>query len=47
MDCVDDLELVAEKDDTYTYLRELTATGLPQRTTTHHEVLIGGTVIPQ
>lgn len=40
-DCVDDVELVAEKDDTYIYLLELTATGLPERTSDDHDALIG------
>lgn len=39
--CVDRCELVAEKDDTYLYLLELTATGLPKSTTDDHSALIG------
>lgn len=40
-ECVDDVEFVADKDDTFIYLLELTATGLPERTTDDHEALIG------
>ncbi len=40
-ECVDGVELIAEKDDTYLYLLELTATGLPERTDEDHDALIG------
>lgn len=41
LDCVNEVELVAEKDDTYVYLFELTATGLPEGTAVDHDELIG------
>lgn len=40
-ECVDRWELVAEKDDTYLYLLELTASGLPESTTDDHDALVG------
>lgn len=40
-ECVDRWELVAEKDGTYVYLLELTATELPEGTTDDHDELIG------
>lgn len=40
-ECVDRVELVAEKDETYLYLLELTATGLPECTADDHEALVG------
>lgn len=39
--CIDQWELVTEKDDTYLYLLELTATELPRSTTDDHDALIG------
>lgn len=40
-ECVDRWELIAEKDDTYLYLLELTASGLPESTTDDHDALVG------
>lgn len=40
-ECVDGADLVAEKDDSYVYLFELTATELPEGTPDDHEALIG------
>lgn len=40
-ECVDRWELVAEKDDTYLYLLELTASELPESTTDDHDALVG------
>lgn len=39
--CVDRCELVAEKETTYVYLLELTATELPERTTNVYDELVG------
>ena len=41
LECVDDWELVAEKANTYLYLLELTAVGLPEDITEDYEELIG------
>jgi predicted DNA binding protein len=40
-ECVDAADLVAEKDDSYVYIFELTATELPEGTPDDHEALIG------
>ena len=39
--CVDQWELVTEKEDTFLYLLELTATELPESITEDHDALIG------
>lgn len=41
LECVDQWELVTEKDNTYLYLLELTATELPETITDDHNELIG------
>lgn len=41
LECVDGWELVAEAGETYRYLLELTATGLPDRAADDHAALIG------
>lgn len=41
LECVDHWDLVAEKTDTYLYLLELTAVGLPEDITNDYEELIG------
>ncbi|WP_226480600.1 helix-turn-helix domain-containing protein [Natrinema amylolyticum] len=41
LDCVDDWELVAETEDAYRYLLELTATELPEETVDDHAALLG------
>ena len=41
LDCVDRWELVAEREQTYRYLFELTATGLPEGIADDYEAVIG------
>ncbi len=42
LECVDDWERIAEREDGYVYVLELTATGLPEEVAADHAELVGG-----